>query len=190
METDRSRSIVPDEVHLLADQVGDFIEYWGFRKIEGRIWTYLFLSKTALNAEQLMQLTGISKAMLSLSLQQLLEYDVVRKAFPDRERGQAYIANPNVMEVIGQVLRTRERQLLGKIHSSYHCAKESLKAEPSTSIHPERLQFLGQMVKSSVKLLDSFLSLQSLDLIPFRSLQLAPPLSRNKKTGKDQVGGK
>jgi len=49
--------------------------------------------------------------MLSLTLGELLKYDVIRKAYPDRERGQGYISNPNVMEVISNVLRTRERQL-------------------------------------------------------------------------------
>ncbi|MFM8315653.1 MAG: GbsR/MarR family transcriptional regulator [Deltaproteobacteria bacterium] len=192
MEKEKNTTTVPSEVHVLADQIGDFIQYWGFRKVEGRIWTYLFLAETPLNAEQLMDRTGISKAMLSLSLAELLKYDVIRKAFPDKERHQAYLINPNVMEVIGNVLRTRERQLLGKIESSFVLAAKSSSSENSPSINHERLEFLGQMIKAATQLLDSLLSMQALDLIPFQLVQIAPTLlstnTKKKSAFDDKVG--
>jgi DNA-binding transcriptional regulator GbsR (MarR family) len=192
MEKEKNTTTVPSEVHVLADQIGDFIQYWGFRKVEGRIWTYLFLAETPLNAEQLMDRTGISKAMLSLSLAELLKYDVIRKAFPDKERHQAYLINPNVMEVIGNVLRTRERQLLGKIESSFVLAAKSSSIENSPSINHERLEFLGQMIKAATQLLDSLLSMQALDLMPFQLVQIAPTLlstnTKKKSAFDDKVG--
>ncbi len=192
MEKEKNTTTVPSEVHVLADQIGDFIQYWGFRKVEGRIWTYLFLAETPLNAEQLMDRTGISKAMLSLSLAELLKYDVIRKAFPDKERHQAYLINPNVMEVIGNVLRTRERQLLGKIESSFVLAAKSSSSENSPSINHERLEFLGQMIKAATQLLDSLLSMQALDLMPFQLVQIAPTLlstnTKKKSAFDDKVG--
>jgi DNA-binding transcriptional regulator GbsR (MarR family) len=173
-------SVVPDEVHTLANQIGDFIQYWGFRKVEGRLWTYIFLAKVPLKAEELMKRTGISKAMLSLSLNELLKYDVIRKAYPDRERGQAYISNPNVMEVISNVLRTRERQLLGKIESSFLCAQKTPDGVKNFDLNPERLEFLGQMIGAATQLLDSLLSMQALDILPFQMVQCAPPMENTK----------
>jgi DNA-binding transcriptional regulator GbsR (MarR family) len=167
---------VPNEVHVLADQIGDFIQYWGFRKTEGKLWTYLFLSDQPLNAEELMERTQISKAMLSLALGELIKYDVIRKAYPDRKRNQAHVINPNVIEVINNVLRTRERQLLGKIFSSYLCTQEvSLKGE-SPKLSHERVEFLGQMISAAMSLLDSFLSLKELNMFPFQQVQFAPSL--------------
>ncbi|MBM4317935.1 MAG: hypothetical protein FJ116_10705 [Deltaproteobacteria bacterium] len=167
---------VPNEIHLLADQIGDFIEYWGFRKIEGKIWSYLFLSDKPLNAEELMARVKISKAMLSLALGKLLKYDVIRKAYPDRERHQAYVINPNVIEVINNVLRTRERQLLGKIFSSYLCAQDASLKGVTSNISRERIEFLGQMVTAAMALLDSFVSLKDLNILPFQEVQFAPSI--------------
>lgn len=172
---------VPNEINVLADQIGDFIQYWGFRKIEGKLWSYIFLSDRPLNAEDLLERTGISKAMLSLSLGELLKYDVIRKAYPDKERGQAYISNPNVMEVISNVLRTRERQLLGRVFSSFLCAKESLTNREKAISH-ERLEFLGQMIQAATGLLDSMLTMQALDMLPFENIQFAPPVENKENS--------
>jgi DNA-binding transcriptional regulator GbsR (MarR family) len=185
-----TQSVVPDEVHTLADQIGDFIQYWGFRKVEGRLWTYIFLAKKPLKAEELMERTGISKAMLSLSLNELLKYDVIRKAYPERERGQAYITNPNVMEVISNVLRTRERQILGKIQSSFLCAKNKPKETQNLDLNPERLEFLGEMIGAATQLLDSLLSMQALDILPFQMVQCAPPMEPTKPEKKSKFSDK
>lgn len=174
LETSKDQGSVSDSIHVLADQVGDFIQYWGFRKVEGRIWTYLFLAPSPLNAEELMKRTGISKAMLSLSLGELLKYDVIRKAYPDKERHQAYVVNPNVMEVISNVLRSRERGLLGKIHSSFLVAHKDPKNSKGGNVDSERLAFLGEMVVAASQLLDSFLTMQALDMLPFQKVQFAP----------------
>lgn len=186
----QSTCIVPNEVDVLADQIGDFIQYWGFRKVEGKLWTYIFLSDRPLNAEDLMARAKISKAMLSLSLGELLKYDVIRKAHPDRERGQAYVINPNVMEVISNVLRTRERQLLGRIYSSFLCAKVNLDAKPESEVSSDRVEFLGQMISAATTLLDSLLSMQALDILPFQTVQIAPSLADTKTKKKDKFGDK
>jgi hypothetical protein len=110
----------------------------------------------------------------------LLKYDVIRKAYPDRERGQAYISNPNVMEVISNVLRTRERQLLGKIESSFLCAQKTPDGVKNFDLNPERLEFLGQMIGAATQLLDSLLSMQALDILPFQMVQCAPPMENTK----------
>jgi len=190
MAKKQSTSTVPNEVYVLADQIGDFIQYWGFRKVEGKLWTHIFLADSPLNAEELMARTGISKAMLSLSLGELLKYDVIRKAYPDRERGQAYVINPNVMEVISNVLRTRERQLLGRIFSSFLCAKEKVESQGTLPVSKERMEFLGQMVSAATTLLDSLLSMQALDILPFQQVQFAPSVMETKSEKKNKFGDK
>jgi two-component system phosphate regulon sensor histidine kinase PhoR len=42
-------------LHSLSEQIGDFIQYWGFKKIHGMIWTHLYLSSTPLSAHELIQ---------------------------------------------------------------------------------------------------------------------------------------
>ena len=41
------------ELDELAEFVGEFIQYWGFKRIHGKIWAHLFLSEVPLDATTL-----------------------------------------------------------------------------------------------------------------------------------------
>ena len=109
---------VPKEVDNLCIKVGSFIEYWGFKKIEGRIWCHLLLSNRALCPQDLMQLTGVSKGLVSISLTRLMDYNVVRIEHKRGRRTQYYQVNENVIDVIRGVLISRESKLLEGIEQS------------------------------------------------------------------------
>jgi HTH-type transcriptional regulator, glycine betaine synthesis regulator len=63
-----------------ADLIGDFIEYWGFKKVQGRIWASLFLMSEPLNTRQLMELLNISSFLVSISVAELMKYGVILEA--------------------------------------------------------------------------------------------------------------
>ncbi len=65
------------EVRELARRVGEFIEYWGFKAVQGRIWCYLYLSRRALNSRELAQLAEVSPTLVTQSVQILLQYRVI-----------------------------------------------------------------------------------------------------------------
>ncbi len=174
------KPIVSNEVDVLADQIGNFIQYWGFRKIEGRLWTYIFLSKRPLKAGELMAHTKISKAMFSLAVNELLKYDVIEKAFPSKERGQAYRPNLNVMEVINNVFKAREKRMIVKIESSYQSVKKNKRTTQAENLNRERLLFLGEMISSANLLLDSFVAMQPIDGSLFKLIQQAPEIAEVK----------
>jgi hypothetical protein len=106
------------ELLELADLVGEFIQYWGFKKVQGRIWACLFLMDRPLNTRQLTQLLKISNSLVSISMTELLKYDVILEAGSGRNGVLLYRANPDAGAVIAGVLRQRERELLNRIHSS------------------------------------------------------------------------
>ncbi len=111
------RRKLSDFPHLeeLAEQVGIFIEYWGFKKIHGIIWTHLYLSKEPLSATTLTKRLKVSKALMSFSIRDLLEYDVIREFARGKGRTVLYEANPNVTEVILNVLNLREKKMLESV---------------------------------------------------------------------------
>ncbi len=174
------KPIVSNEVDVLAGQIGNFIQYWGFRKIEGRLWTYIFLSNRPLKADELMAHTKISKAMFSLAVNELLKYDVIEKAFPLRERGQAYRPNLNVMEVINNVFKAREKRMIVKIESSYQSVKKNKGTTKGENLNQERLLFLGEMIFSANLLLESFVAMQPIDGSLFKLIQQAPEIAEVK----------
>ena len=46
-------------IHEVADAVGALMEFWGFKRVMGRVWTTLFLEGEPLSAPQLCERLGI-----------------------------------------------------------------------------------------------------------------------------------
>lgn len=165
---------IPKELKELANEVGHFMEYWGFKKIHGQIWAHLYLSERPLDAKDLMNRLDVSKGLISISIKDLLEYDVIQELGKSAEGTKIYGATPNVVKVITSVLRNRELKLLG--HSKL--ALEGLKTLPKHSrekaeISEERLKLLSKMIATSETSLKAIITLGNLDLsiwtkIPFK----------------------
>src|SRR6185312_12078365 len=139
--------VLPPELEELANEVGDFICYWGFKRIHGRLWTHIYLAKTPLDAGRLMQRLKVSKALISLSLNDLLKYEVIHEAEKSPRGTQTYVANPDVLDVILNVLRRRERKMLAKAETS-HRMLSSLTGETHSraNCHKDRIDALGRMI--------------------------------------------
>lgn len=156
---------IPPELEDLANEVGDFICYWGFKKIHGKIWSHIFLAEQPVDAGQLMQRLGVSKALISLSLNDLLRYDVIKESAKSSRGTQTYIANPDVLDVILNVLRRRERKMLAKAETSFKMLSslnsDSLKR---AQLNTERIQAIGVMISQAQNALLSFLELSTVDL--------------------------
>ena len=156
---------LPPELEELASEVGDFICYWGFKKIHGRLWTHIFLSKDPLDAGQLMQRLKVSKALISLSLNDLLKYDVILENDKSMRGTQLYVANPDVLDVILNVLRRRERKMLTKTATSH---KMLSCLNPDTigrcSLLVDRIESMGRMIEQAQNALNSLLELATVDL--------------------------
>ena len=90
----------PSELDALAEQVGEFIQYWGFKKVHGRIWTHLWLSDHPLDAGDLGKRLQISKALVSMSIADLLEYDVIQEVGRGEQGTTLYRSNPDQTQVI------------------------------------------------------------------------------------------
>ena len=139
---------VPKEVDQLCLKVGSFIEYWGFKEIEGRIWCHLLLSNRPLCPQDFMDRTGVSKGLVSISLSRLLEYEVVRLEYTRGKRTQFYQVNENVVDVIKGVLMSRESKLLETIQQSVMALKKLPKSQTS-ELSLERAEFLLKFVKTA-----------------------------------------
>lgn len=137
-----------NELDEVVDQIGSFIEYWGFRKIQGKIWAHLFLSKTPLDSKTLVEKMGVSKALVSLALPELIEYDVIQETGSGPRRTIYYQANPQYVEAIKKVLNLRERKMMAKIKQTQKNLESlSLEKKKSLNLDPDKIKELGEMVE-------------------------------------------
>ena len=68
----------------LAESIGHFVEYWGFKQVHGKIWTLIFLSTEPVDANYIMTHLKISKALTSMSIKDLIHHKVIFEL--DKER--------------------------------------------------------------------------------------------------------
>jgi len=163
MDVQRHEPQLP-ELKDLADHIGDFIQYWGFKRVHGRIWIHLFLSKVPLDAFDLRQRLGISKALVSLSVRDLIHYSVIRECGKSDRGTILYEANPVMKEAISNVLRSREKKMLASIQSTHQqIASLSEDQIAGLNISRERLDSLGEVIQGAHHALECLLACQELD---------------------------
>ena len=142
------------QISDLANQVGNFLQYWGFKRVHGRIWTVLYLSKNHLDAAALRNRLKISKALVSLSMRDLLRYGVVEEVGKSRRGTTLYRATNDVRHAVVKVLQEREYEMVAKIANAH---KECERLEPSDfsrlDIDGDRLKSLSEMISLASSLI-------------------------------------
>jgi DNA-binding transcriptional regulator GbsR (MarR family) len=148
------------EIDNLCELVGEFIQYWGFKSIHGKIWFHLFLSQSPLDAKDLMQKLNISKALVSISLRDLLVYDVILEDKLSAEGTRTYIANSDVHTVVERVLRGREKVMMAKIKGSFQNLKQVSATELNEQdIQAKRLKELEKLISKGDKMLNTVMAI-------------------------------
>lgn len=99
-----------DAVLEVCDAVGAFIEYWGFKEVHGRVWTFMVLHDAAVSQASIARSLDLSRASVSIAVKELGEYGLVRRV--GDQRLSPYEAVVDVWPIIVQVLSSRERLLL------------------------------------------------------------------------------
>ncbi|MBX9769241.1 MAG: hypothetical protein K2X47_18335 [Bdellovibrionales bacterium] len=161
--------VVPAEFENLADKIGEFMAYWGFKKVHGKIWTHLFTAETPLDASDLIKRLHISKALVSLTVKDLLQYEVIFETGKSERGTILYRANPNVTAVILNVIRGRERKLLAQIRAAHRDATNLSEADQSLlNLSPKGLQTLGTLIEEAETCLTHVLELNDLSLEPWK----------------------
>ncbi len=144
----------PQELRELALQIGQFIQYWGFKKVHGQIWSYIFLAKQPVDATTLVQRLNVSKALVSLAIKDLVKYDVIQVAGKGKRRKILFESNPDLIKVICGVLKQRELKLLQGITESFKKVDALDCSVASIDIDKEKLIELGEMIKSASETLE------------------------------------
>lgn len=148
---------LPPELRRLEEVVGKFIEYWGFKKIHGRIWAHLYTSQRALDSIELMRRLRVSKGLMSIALRDLIEHKVVEVAHIGRHGTSFYSANPDLVGVITNVLRTREAVMLGSAkHAAGRLARLKVTEMQAAGIDKERVQNILMLIGSAQDLANAF----------------------------------
>ena len=153
---------LPKDLIQLEKVIGQFMEYWGFKSIHGRIWAHLYTSMVPLDSLDLMQRLSVSKGLMSLAMRELVQYDVIKVDHVGRHGSAFYMSNPDILKVITGVLRIREMKMIAQAQEACE-ALQKLKAHDleSAGLEQQKIQSVLDLTVSAKFLLDAFLVQES-----------------------------
>lgn len=147
----------------VCERTGDFISWWGFRAIHGRVWTLLALLDRPLSQSDVAELLGVSRALISGAVQELEDWGLILRVGDDRRA--PIVANLDVWPVITHVLRIREWMLLEGVRVALEAAIQEAdmrakRGEPP-SFSREKLAHLAELTELAQNVLKVILELRS-----------------------------
>jgi|RhiMethySRZTD1v2_1073278.scaffolds.fasta_scaffold966308_2 DNA-binding transcriptional regulator GbsR (MarR family) len=171
MADSTASSVFPAELEV-ADTVGRLMEFWGFKRPMGRMWTLLYLSPEPLGAAEIGAELKMSAGAVSMALGELVKWGAVKKSWRPGERRDFYEAETSIGKLVQRVLRERELQLVREFAEALGRAEAELPSskagEAATlAFKRDRLQHLRQLSQLGEGLLRALVSGQAVDPTPF-----------------------
>jgi DNA-binding transcriptional regulator GbsR (MarR family) len=160
----------------VSDVVGRLIEFWGFKRNMGRVWTVLYLSPDPLHAEDLRNALGISSGAVSMTLSELARWGVVRKVWIQGERRDFYAAEVHLWRMISRVFNEREKSEIIAAIDAFEGALRDLdrvrktatdpKARARAELQYERIGQLLELARLGRRLLEGLVTTAKVDAEP------------------------
>jgi DNA-binding transcriptional regulator GbsR (MarR family) len=171
---DKLRTLWPTEA-AVSDVVGRLIEFWGFKRNMGRVWTVLYLSPEPLSAEDLRHALKLSSGAVSMTLSDLSRWGVVRRVWIQGERKDFYAAEVQLWRMISRVFNEREKTEVVLAIEAFEEALVQLdrvrkaadpEARTRANLQHERISQLLELAKLGRRLLDALVSTAKVDAEP------------------------
>jgi DNA-binding transcriptional regulator GbsR (MarR family) len=149
---------LPKDLIQLEKVIGQFMEYWGFKSIHGRIWAHLYTSKKPLDSIELMDRLRVSKGLMSLAMRELVEYEVIKVDHVGRHGSAFYVSNPDILKVVTGVLRIREMKMITQAQKACEALQKlKMKELEAAGLEQQKIQSVLDLTVSAKFLLDAFL---------------------------------
>ncbi|MBW2525711.1 MAG: ArsR family transcriptional regulator [Deltaproteobacteria bacterium] len=168
------RELWPSEI-AVAEAVGRLMEFWGFKRNMGRVWSVLYLSDRPLAARELKEGLGASVGTVSMTLTELGRWGVVRQVWQKGSRSRLYEAETDLWKMITRVLRERERAEVEHALRDFddaldHARKRAKSRDPAERVRAEvqqqRIDALLKLGRFGRSLLDAVVTTGRVDLSP------------------------
>lgn len=166
---------------LLSDAVGRLMEFWGFKRHMGRIWTVLYLSDEPLGATELRDKLQLSAGSVSMALNDLQRWGVVKKIWVHGQRRDHFVAESNLWKMVSRVFRERELvevlEAIATMESALDSLKEKLSSrDPAVRARAEtqraRIERLLDLARLGRRLIEGLLDTAHLDALPLTKFLL------------------
>jgi DNA-binding transcriptional regulator GbsR (MarR family) len=148
-------------LYRACEAIGQVVELWGFKRVHGMIWMYLYLQGGPVGAKDIQTALGISAGLVSMSLAELSHWSVVQRQSAPGERKDYYTAESNIGRPILKVLREREQYQIGLMLDVLRAVREGLDPTPNgpDAVALRQLDGLIRLGELGYELMGRFLDL-------------------------------
>ena len=168
-------------VYQACEAVGQMMELWGFKRIHGMVWTYIFLAPHPQTAQDIRTGLGISTGLASMTLADLARWGVVHRRSPPGERRDFFEAEANIWRPILKVLREREfYQMNATVEELRRVQQQLTSSGLAVDLHAAgKLTELIQLGELALKLFGQFLELGELVMRDTGRMAIASSLGQS-----------
>lgn len=171
----------------VADNIGRLMQFWGFKRPMGRIWTILYLSPQPVTAIGLAETLKMSAGSVSMSLAELEKWGAVTRTWIPGDRKDYFVAEPSVWKLVKRVVRERELGLVKDFGTSLREAESALSSAGATadeeasahlSYKKEQIARLSELSRAGETILTALVSGHAVD----PTLLIKPPRPSDEST--------
>lgn len=175
-ELDAGEQAAREAELLAAESIGALIEFWGFKRQMGRIWTLLYLSDEPLPAHEICERLKLSAGAASMTLAELEHWGVVHRIRKAGERRDFFAAETDIWKMVTHVWRERELRQIERALDAFERARKLMEPLAKAKGSPrgyrvklERLRQLAGLARVGEALARAVLEQGKLDLSPLRA---------------------
>lgn len=141
---------------IAVDAVGNVIEFWGFKRNQGRVWALLYLRGEPLTAGEIERELELSKGGVSMLLRDLERWGVVRRVRSPQDSAWRYAAETDLIRMVSHVIEEREAGFIERIRAdlaeAYRLAVESGNVPREHLSRLEKMTTLAEHVERALRL--------------------------------------
>jgi DNA-binding transcriptional regulator GbsR (MarR family) len=177
---------VDPAVLKVADAVGALMEAWGFRRNMGRMWAVLYLEDHPLTAADLGERLGLSTGAVSMLVNELAQWNIIKKTWVVGERREHFEAETSIWKMVSRVFRERELRWIRTAHEAFAQAGAQLRDQDGEDQRHQliagRIAGLTQLAAVGAHLLETMLEGEAIDSLPIKTVG---ELARARDRGQD-----
>ena len=141
---------------IAIDAVGEVIEFWGFKRNQGRVWALLYLRGESMTAAQIERLLDLSKGGVSMLLRDLERWRVIRRERGSTDLSSRYRAETELVRMVTRVVEQREGEFIAhvrdQIDEARRLAAASRDVAPRCMARLDRMSSLADHTERALKL--------------------------------------
>lgn len=169
-----------EAIRHTCEAIGQIIEAWGFKRIMGMTWAFLYLCPEPACAKDICKALNISPALVSITLQDLLRWQVVRKISPIGKRRDYYIAEHDMCKMLNIIIENRERPQVENVKQKLSSAlgaldqenraRPDLKSKRTCQFQRVRIEDLMSITNMAMGLMDAVTKEGRIDILPMNGV--------------------